>query len=260
MIGAIAGDIIGSRFERHNYTKKDFELFDKWCRFTDDTVLTCATAHALLTDRDYAKAYRNFFAKYPERGYGPLFKQWAGGSIKEPYHSIGNGSAMRVGPIGWAFDTLDEVLTEARRSAEVTHNSPEGIKGAQAVAAAVFLSRQGHDKDGIRKFVTEEFGYDLIFTIDWIRGKYRFDATCDGSVPQAIVAFLESESFEDALRNAVSIGGDSDTIAAITGSIAEAFYKCIPINIVQQTNERLDNFLGEVLQKFQAKFSQSINA
>jgi len=171
MIGAIAGDIIGSRFERHNYTGTDFELFDRWCRFTDDTVLTVATADALLHGYDYAHAYKKWHDHYPCRGYGPGFLQWVGrwnlASAKQPpYNSFGNGSAMRVSPVGWAFDSLEEVLAEAKRSAEVTHNHPEGIKGAQAVAGAIFLAKSGADKQEIRDFVTHKFNYRLDRTLD----------------------------------------------------------------------------------------------
>lgn len=250
MIGAISGDIVGSRFEANNYKGKNFNLFNQFSRFTDDTVLTCATAYALLTDRDYAGAYRSFYRMYPARGYGSRFQMWAAETIHGPYGSWGNGSAMRVSPIAWAFDTLDDVLEEARRSAEVSHNHPEGIKGAQCVAAATFMARQGKSRQEIKTYITEYFGYNLDFTLDDIRPTYQFDASCQGSVPQAVVAFIESEDFEDAVRNAISIGGDSDTIGAMTGAIAEAFYGGIPQAILKEVWGRLDKTLREVVMKF----------
>ncbi len=254
MLGAITGDIIGSRFEWHNYKGKDFELFTPDSTFTDDTVLTCATAHALLTDGDYAAAYRRFFRAYPNRGYGARFLRWGAGTLEGPYGSWGNGSAMRVSPVAWAFDTLDETLKEAKRSAEVTHNHPEGIKGAQCVAAATFLARTGVTREDIRDFVSQRFGYDLDFTLDAIRPIYRFDVSCQGSVPQAVVAFLESRDFEDALRNAISIGGDSDTLGAMTGAIAEAFYGKIPMEIIRETWKQLPLPLREIIQGFSEKY------
>ncbi len=254
MLGAITGDMVGSRFEWQNYKRKDFELFTPASTFTDDTVLTCATAQALLTGGDYAEVYRQFYRMYPERGYGMRFRMWGEGAIEGPYESWGNGSAMRVSPVAWAFDTLDEVLAEARRSAEVTHNHPEGIKGAQCIAAATFLARTGATRDDIRKFVIQRLGYDLGFTLDAIRSEYRFDVSCQGSVPQAVVAFLESRDFEDALRNAISIGGDSDTIGAMTGAIAEAFYGKIPEKIFRETWKRLPLRFREIIRNFSEKY------
>lgn len=250
MIGAIAGDIMGSVYEAHNITTRDFPLFDSLCMFTDDTVLTVAVADCLLHGKDYGRTFREYFLRYPHAGYGSGFRHWAKSPEKGPYYSMGNGSAMRVSPVGWAFDRLEQVLSEARQSAEVTHNHPEGIKGAQAVAAAVFLARSHASKDDIRDFITKTFGYRLDQSIDEIRKDYRFDATCPGSVPQAIRAFLESEGYEDALRNAISIGGDSDTIACMAGGIAEAFYGPIPHEIVDFTLERLDSILLDVVTEF----------
>jgi len=250
MIGAIAGDIIGSRFEFHNHKSKNFDLFTDSSVFTDDTVLTCATAHVLSVGGDYTKAYRRFFKAYPDRSYGGRFQLWAEGLIEDPYESWGNGSAMRVSPVAWAFDSLEEVLQEAERSAKVTHNHPEGIKGAQAIAAATFLARTGASKADIKTFVSHRFGYDLNFTLEAIRPTYSFDVSCQGSVPQAVVAFLESEGFEDAIRNAISIGGDSDTIAAMTGAVAEAFYGKIPPEILKETWNRLDTTLKKTILRF----------
>ncbi|MEM6725800.1 MAG: ADP-ribosylglycohydrolase family protein, partial [Bacteroidota bacterium] len=209
MLGAIAGDIIGSRFERNNLKSKEFELFDSASRFTDDTVLTVAIADALLTKTPYATTVRNYARNYPFAGYGGTFKQWMFGLISGPYNSWGNGSAMRVSPIGFAFNTVEQVLEEAKRSAEITHNHPEGIKGAQAVALSILLARQGTSKEAIKSEIESRFQYDLSRSLDAIRPVYQFDVSCQGSVPEAIIAFLESTDFEDAIRNAISIGGDS---------------------------------------------------
>jgi ADP-ribosylglycohydrolase len=225
IIGAIAGDIIGSPYEFNNVKSLEFAMFRKGTYFTDDSVLTMATMYALLKQTGYTKAYREFGRKYPHRGYGGNFKSWIYAGNPKPYNSWGNGSAMRVSPVGWYCGTIDDVLTEARKSAEVTHNHPEGIKGAQAVAAAVYLARTGKSKGEIKKFIADTFAYDLDRTIDEIRPGYDFDVSCQGSVPEAIIAFLESTDFANAVRLAVSLGGDSDTIACITGGIAEAFYQ-----------------------------------
>ena len=193
MLGAIAGDIIGSVFEASPIKTTDFELFSEWSRFTDDTVLTVATAQALLTGMDYAEAYRTFGRRYPRAGYGGAFLKWLMADDAPPYNSWGNGSAMRVSPVGFAGETMAAVLREAAKSAAVTHNHPEGIKGAQAVAAAVFMGRRGNSKEEIRRFITDQFAYDLKPGIAGIRPGYYFDVSCQGSVPQALIAFLESE-------------------------------------------------------------------
>jgi ADP-ribosylglycohydrolase len=227
MIGAIIGDICGSIYERNN-RKTDkpqtIELVNSACRFTDDTVLTVAVAEAVLTDRDYEKAILKWARAYPKAGYGKKFKVWLQAEKPEPYNSFGNGSAMRVSPVSWVFDTMEEVLIEAEKSAACTHNHVEGIRGAQAAAAAIFLARNGKPKDEIKSFIENKFGYNLGRSLAEIRPSYRFDSSCQGSVPQAITAFLESGGFTHAIQCAISIGGDSDTIAAITGSIAHAFY------------------------------------
>lgn len=233
MLGAMIGDIVGSVYEWQNIKTTDFPLFKPQCRFTDDTVLTAATAQALMTGGDYAAAYQDFARRYSGRGYGDTFHRWAWSENPQPYNSWGNGSAMRVSPVGYAFDTVDEVLAEAQRSAAVTHNHPEGIKGAQAAVLAILLARQGAAKAAIRKEIAERFGYDLGRTLDAIRPEYQFDVSCQGSVPEAILAFLESENYEDAIRKAISLGGDSDTIACITGGIAEAFYGGVPKDIAE---------------------------
>lgn len=256
MLGAIAGDIIGSCYERpwDNIKTTDFPLFQDWSHFTDDTVLTVAAADVLLHGGGYAKVFKEYFRRYPNAGYGSLFYMWAETDFGEPYNSFGNGSAMRISPVGFAFDSIGEVLVEARRSAEVTHNHPEGVKGAQATASAIFLARTGKTKQQIREVITEAFGYDLSEPIDEIRKHYEWDVTCQGSVPQAITAFLESENFEDAIRKAISIGGDSDTIACITGGIAHAFYGGVPEPIECEVLSRLDQELGSIVQEFRDKF------
>ena len=250
MLGAIAGDIIGSRFEWHNHKSKEFDLFSDDSHFTDDTVLTVALADSLLGGVSFTQKLKEYFWRYPHAGYGGRFLRWAGSSSSEPYNSFGNGSAMRVSPVGWYFNDLSTVLSEARKSAAVTHDHPEGIKGAQAVAAASFLARIGENKADIRDFIVERFGYRFDFTLDDIRPYYRFDVTCQGSIPQALQAFFEANDFEDAIRNAVSIGGDSDTIACITGGIAEAFYGGVPVSIRREVCSRLDEPLLIIVKKF----------
>jgi ADP-ribosylglycohydrolase len=254
MIGAIAGDIIGSVYERHNIKVANFSLFSPGSTFTDDSVLTVAIADAILSGTGYAGKLREYYRLYPERGYGPGFRRWAAAGRSTPYNSNGNGSAMRVSPIGFAFNTMEDVLREAKRSAEVTHNHPEGIKGAQAVAAAVFLARTGSSKEEIKAYIRETFGYTLSEPLDGIRTYYSFDMTCEGSVPQAITAFLESEGYEDAVRKAISIGGDSDTIACMAGGIAEAFYRGVPADITDFALAKLDDALREVIAAFERTY------
>ena len=250
MLGALAGDIIGSRFEWNNIKTKNFKLFDDDSRFTDDTVLTVAQADSLLSGEPFVPKLKEYFWLYPHAGYGGRFYRWAGSSSSEPYNSFGNGSAMRVSPVGWYFNDLSTVLSEAHRSASVTHSHPEGIKGAQATAAAIFLARSGEHKPDIREFITMRFGYDFSRSLDDIRPDYSFDVSCQGSVPQALQAFFESDGFEDAIRNAISIGGDSDTIACITGGVAEAFYGEVPDAIAQEVFARLDEKLAGVTRRF----------
>lgn len=250
MLGAVAGDIIGSRFEWHNHKSKKFDLFAADSRFTDDSVLTVALADSLLSGVHFAAKLKEYFWRYPHAGYGGRFMRWAGSDCSDPYNSFGNGSAMRVSPVGWYFNDLSTVLSESRHSAAVTHDHPEGIKGAQATAAAIFLARIGENKADIRDFIVERFGYRFDFTLDDIRPYYQFDVTCQGSVPQALQAFFEAHDFEDAIRNAVSIGGDSDTIACITGGIAEAFYGEVPAAISKEVFARLDPPMTTVVQKF----------
>lgn len=258
MLGAIAGDIIGSVYEgkKQWLTSRtaDFQpLFSPKARFTDDTVLTVAVADALLHGRDLTEALKEYYGRYPGAGFGGDFKRWAGSEDTEPYGSWGNGSAMRVSPVAWAFDTLGEVMHQAKESARVTHNHPEGIKGAQATAAAVFLARSGAPKWELRDEVERRFHYDLSFTLDDIRPTYGFDSSCQGTVPQAIVAFLESSDFESAVRLAISLGGDCDTLACIAGGIAAAFYG-VPGAIREQALARLDEPLKEVVMEFEDRY------
>ena len=257
MLGAILGDMVGSpyEFDRNNYKHKDFPLLSENSHFTDDTVMTLAVALGLIAGQgDVQKTFagvqhemRHWGSGYPHAGYGGMFRRWLRAEHPQPYGSFGNGSAMRVAAAGWMFDTLDKTLEMAKVTAEVTHNHPEGIKGAQAVAAAIFLARTGHDKAEIKAYVEREFGYDLSRSCDEIRPTYHHVESCQETVPQAIIAFLESTNFEDALRTAVSLGGDSDTLAAITGSIAEAFYG-VPGNLKQECRKRLTPDLEEILQ------------
>lgn len=254
MIGAIAGDIIGSVYEWHNCKRAHFPLFDPHSTFTDDTVLTVAVADYLLHGGSYVEKFKEYYRLYRDRGYGAGFRRWAASDRVAPYRSFGNGSAMRVSPVGFAFDSLDAVLAEAKKSAEVTHNSDEGIAGAQSVAGAIFLARTGTNKREIKKFVEQTFGYNLSEPLRRIRPYYHFDETCSGSVPQAITAFLESRSFVDAIRKAVSIGGDSDTIACIAGGIAHAFYRKISRSVEEKALAILDDRLRRVVLEFKAKY------
>lgn len=262
MYGAILGDIVGSpyEFDFNNYKAKDFPLFSRRSDFTDDTVMTLAVAKALLDTRGQDDAavkaalvqqMQQLGRAYPDRGYGTHFGGWLSRKDPQPYHSYGNGSAMRVSAAAWLAVDMAETLHLAQLTAEVTHDHPEGIKGAQATAAAVFLARTGHGKEKIKAYVEREFGYDISRSCDEIRPDYRHVESCQETVPQAITAFLESTDFEDALRTAVSLGGDSDTLAAITGSIAEAFYG-VPENLKQQALRSLPTDLTEILLEWEA--------
>jgi ADP-ribosylglycohydrolase len=250
MLGAIAGDIIGSVYEAYPIKHTDFPLFGRHSHFTDDTVLTVAAAYAILEKCDYATAFKTFGRRYPGAGYGASFYQWMFSPDGRPYNSWGNGSAMRVSPIGFAFDSMEAVLEEAARSAAVTHNHPEGIKGAQAAALAIFFARKGEDKDFIKNEIGKRFIYNLSRSLDDIRPGYRFDVSSQGSVPESVIAFLESEDFEDTVRKAVSLGGDSDTMACIAGGIAHAFYRKIPEDIVANARERLPAEFLEIIDRF----------
>lgn len=262
MLGAIVGDIVGSIYEGGNIKTTQFPFFSEFCFFTDDTVLTIAVADAILEggtqlDRHdlYVDKFHDYFCMYPEAGYGDSFYRWADQRRRTPYGSWGNGSAMRVSPIGYAYEALEEVLREAQLSAEVTHDHPEGIKGAQAVASAVYLARTGEGKSEIRSFIEKRFEYDLSETIDEIRPRYYFDVSCQGSVPQALTAFLEGEDFEDAIRKAISLGGDSDTIGCITGAVAGAFWG-VPDEIAEQAMGHLDDRLRAVVEEFSQSYCE----
>lgn len=254
MLGAIAGDIIGSVYEWNNIKTKEFDLFSPEAFFTDDSILTVALAETILNEDDYGQVMRKYYHRYPDGGYGGNFHKWASSSDPKPYNSWGNGSAMRTSPVGYAFDNLEEVLRQAEYYAAFTHNHPEGIKGAQATSAAIFLARQGTAKEEIKTYITRQFNYDLTRSIDEIRPDYTFDVSCQGTVPQAITAFLESENYEDAIRNAISLGGDSDTLACITGGIAEAFYGKLPAAIAEKAMNILDENLREVVVRFYEKY------
>jgi ADP-ribosylglycohydrolase len=258
MLGAISGDVIGSVFEHRNIKTTEFPLFSAGSRFTDDTVLTVAVGHAILDGLDYAETIKSYAQRYPRAGYGGAFRGWVYSPTSEPYNSWGNGSAMRVSPVGWAFDSVEEVISHAEKTAKVTHNHPEGTKGAQAVALAVYLARTGEKKETIKQEISTRFGYDLDRTLDEIRPVYSFDVSCRGSVPEAIIAFLESNGFESAIRNAISIGGDSDTIACIAGGIAEAFYDGVPAYIKEEVQGRLDPTFIEIVDRFSLAFERRV--
>jgi ADP-ribosylglycohydrolase len=248
MIGAVAGDMIGSPYER--YPTKSKGIGVKVSSFTDDTVLTIAVADLILNDSDCADTIKRYAQKYHNLPYGGTFRQWFNSRTSEPYYSFGNGSAMRVSPVGFAYNSVEDVLFHAKRTAEVTHNHPEGIKGAQSTALAIFMARQGAEKEEIRKEIAARFAYDLNRTVDEIRPGYSFDVSCQGSVPESIIAFLDSDSFLDAIKTAISLGGDADTMACITGGIAQAWYKKIPKKVVTAVREKLAPDLREILDRF----------
>ena len=259
MIGAILGDIVGSIYEFDNIKTKVFELFDKDCMFTDDSVMTVAVAQSLMqyetineTNIDQFKetlitTMHKIGIKYPDCGYGGHFFVWILRNKREPYNSFGNGSAMRVSSVGWYAKTLEEAELIAKATAEVSHNHPEGIKGAVATSGAVFLARCGATMEELKEYIAKYYIID--FTIDEIRPIYDYDITCQGTVPQAMQAFFESTSFEDAIRNAISIGGDSDTLAAITGAVAEAYYG-IPDDLKETALSYLDERLLDITERF----------
>ena len=255
LLGAVSGDVIGSVYEFASEKRYDFPLFTERSRITDDSVLTLAIADSILSGRSYLECVREYALAYPGMGYGGFFRAWMHADDPRPYRSYGNGSAMRVSAVGWAFNETDEVLTQARNSAEITHDHPEGIKGAQAAALAVFLARTGETKATIKGEIAGRFGYDLEHRLEDIRPTYRFNETCQGTVPQAVMAFLESESFEDAVRKAVSLGGDADTLGAITGSVAEAFYGGVPAKIVEEVRPRVPAKLWDVIERFSASYA-----
>ena len=249
MLGAIIGDIVGSVYEWNNIKTKEFPLFSEKCFFTDDTVMTIAVADALLnggTPDNFIDSMKSIGRLYPRAGYGGGFRKWLFSDDRKPYNSWGNGSAMRVSPCGWFAKSIGEAEALAERSAAVTHNHPEGIKGAQATAAAIYLARLEEPMDRIREYLERKYSYNLSRTLDEIRPEYAFNESCQGTVPEAIIAFLESHGFEDAIRNAISLGGDSDTLAAITGGIAEAYYG-IPADILSAAFYILDDRLASAI-------------
>ncbi len=254
MLGACIGDIIGSVYEFRAHKSKDFPLFDDDSVFTDDTVLTIAVGECLLDGTDPAATLRKWADRYPGRGYGGSFARWLKGHDLSPYGSYGNGAAMRVSPAALLADSLEEALASARLVTAVTHNHPEGMKGAQATVAAIWLARQGEGPDAIRGRIQEGFGYDLSLSVDQIRPGYRFDESCQGTVPQAITCALEASGFEDAIRNAVSLGGDADTLAAIAGPVAEVLYG-IPEEIRRKGWLRLPKDMRAVLERLYARAS-----
>ena len=248
MLGAIVGDIVGSVYEFDNHKSKDFPLFRDDSKFTDDTILTIATADALMSNTNFAAKYREYGNKYPS-SYGETFQRWLSGEVIGPYDSFGNGSAMRVSPVAWFEDTEGRVMELAKQSAEVTHNHPEGIKGAQATAMAILWARTGIPRNRIMRDIEAKFDYDLSKSVDEIRETYQYNESCQQTVPEAIRCFLEAKSFEDAIRNAISIGGDSDTLAAITGSIAEGKWE-VPEWIRREAVGRLSSGLLDTYKKF----------
>lgn len=253
MLGAIAGDIVGSIHEHRPIKSRNFPLFDRGCRFTDDSVLSVAIAGAILGGKPYKDVVWSLGRRYPDAGYGASFIHWLAADDPEPYGSFGNGAAMRVSPVGFAFDDEETVLREAARTAMISHDHPEGIKGAQAVALAILLARTTGNRERIRDELARRFGYDLQRTIADIRPHYGFDVTCQGSVPEAVIAFLDAESWEDAVRNAVSLGGDSDTQACMAGGIAEAFHG-LPDDIARRACEHLAPELRAIVERFRARF------
>lgn len=253
MIGAIIGDIAGSRFEFNNYRKKDFQFFSVGCKFTDDTVMTLAVGKAVKEIKERnpaqpavtaAKIIREVGRLYPMCGYGSGFYRWVFSAEPKPYNSYGNGAAMRVSAAGYAAKSLEEAKRLSKIVTEVSHNHPEGIKGAEAVAVAIYLAKTGYSKQEIGEYIRKNY-YEIDFTLDDIRPTYSFNETCQNSVPQAIEAFLESNDYEDAIRNAISIGGDSDTLGAIAGGIAEAYYG-VPQALEKQGLEFLDDELRSI--------------
>ena len=261
MLGALIGDIVGSRFEWHNIKSKEFEFLPVGrCFPTDDSIISLAVAKAVLDcggnyeslERHAVSRMQELGRRYPNAGYGGRFRWWLVSQNPEPYNSFGNGAAMRVSPCGFAASSLDEAISLAGAVTKVTHNHPEGMKGAEATAAAIFLARTGKSRKEIRDFIEREY-YRIDFTLDEIRFRYTCDETCQGTVPQAFAAFFESTGFEDAIRNAISIGGDSDTLAAITGGMAEAYYG-IPADLRKQALSFLDPVQLDILNDFETRF------
>ena len=255
MLGAIVGDFVGSVHEFAGTKRKDFPLLDPRCTITDDSLLTIAVAEWLLHGTDLVERFHALVAAHPDAGWGLGFREWARARRRGPYNSFGNGAAMRVSPVGWAFAGLDETLAAAEQSAAVTHNHPEGIKGAQATAAAVYLARTTRDKAIIKREIADRFHYDLERTVAGIRPTYRFNETCQDTVPEAIIAFLDGVDFEDTIRNAVSLGGDADTLACIAGGIAHAYYGGVPRDLGAAALRSLPHDLQIVWEGFRQRYA-----
>ncbi len=258
MLGAVFGDIVGSVYEFHNTNRMDFPLISRASQPTDDSIMTLAVADALMRTwgesdekikEEIVKSMQRMGRMYPNAGYGGRFRAWLAAEDPKPYGSLGNGSGMRVSSVGWLYQTLEDTLHAANLTAEVTHNHPEGIKGARAIAACVFLARTGASKEEIRTYAADTFGYDLSRPLDDIRRNYSFDPTCPGSVPEAIRAFYESSNYEDAVRRAVVLGGDSDTLACMAGAIAEAYFG-MPDELKMKALQILDPYCGNIVRHF----------
>ncbi len=260
MLGAIIGDIVGSRFEWHNHKSKDFELFVDDCKFTDDSAMTIAVAKALLDSKsDYSdlsektvEDMQKIGRKYYDVGYGGSFRRWLIDENPQPYNSWGNGSAMRVSPVGFAAKSIEEAKELSKKVTEVTHNHPEGLKGAEAISVAIYMARNGKSKEEIKKYMTENY-YELGQSVEELQKTYKFDVSTQGSVPPALECFYESTDFEDCIRNAISIGGDSDTIGAIVGGLAEAYYG-IPEDIKKKAMGYLPEDLTQIIGEFENKY------
>ena len=265
LMGAILGDIAGSIYEFDPHKSTDINLQDKRMDYTDDTIMTIAVADWILNDKRHTmnglvERMQQWGRRYPHPmgAYGNMFSQWLRSDNPMPYNSWGNGSAMRVSAVGFAFDTLEETMNVAKKCAEVTHDHPEGIKGAQATAVAIFMARTGSPKEVIRRYITDTFGYNLDRSCDDIRPTYGFDGSCQGTVPESIIAFLDSKEYEDALRLCISLGGDADTMGAITGAIAGAYYNKMPYALYEFGMEKLPKDIQNVVGLFNSKYGQII--
>jgi ADP-ribosyl-[dinitrogen reductase] hydrolase len=255
MIGAVAGDIIGSIYEWDNHRSKDFPLFKDECFFTDDTVCTVALADCLMSGGDSTKYLQDYCRKFPNRGYGGMFNQWIDYKNPAPYNSYGNGAAMRISPVAFALNDWEQIEKKTIEFTEVTHNHPLGIAGALATSEAIFKAKTATDKSFLVDILTKYYPtFDMTETVDSLRKHYQFNETCQGTVPQALICVIYSTDFEDAIRNAISIGGDSDTLACIVGGIAEAYYKGVPNNIQAQVFNRLPPSFVEVITKFKETY------
>ena len=266
LMGAILGDIAGSIYEFDPHKSTDINIQDKRMDYTDDTIMTIAVADWILndklhTEKGLVERMQQWGRRYPHPmgAYGNMFAQWLRTDNPKPYNSWGNGSAMRVSAVGFAFDTLEETMKVAKSCAEVTHNHPEGIKGAQATAAAIFMARTGSTKEEIRRFITDTFGYNLDRSCDDIRPTYGFDGSCQGTVPESIIAFLDSKDYEDALRLCISLGGDADTMGAITGAIAGAYYNKMSSALYEFGMEKLPKDMQNVVGLFNSKYGHSVS-